>query len=66
MARFLSDVRLREPGMFVRGPEEMLETLRKERPGKRVLRLRGIYYYDSRIFTLSGLDHVRETEKKQF
>jgi hypothetical protein len=66
MARFLSDVRRREPGMFIRGPEEMLDTLRKERPGKRVLRLRGIYYYDSRIFALSGLDHFRATEKKQF
>src|SRR5262245_48846460 len=51
MARFLSDVKRRNPAMFVRGPEEMLDTLRKERPGKRVLRLRGTYYYDSRIFT---------------
>jgi hypothetical protein len=66
MARFLSETKIRTPGVYVRGPDTMLETLIKERPGKRVLKLSGLYYPDSRMFVLNGLEQFHEQPKRDF
>jgi hypothetical protein len=66
MARFLSETKIRTPGVLIRGPDTMLETLIKERPRKRVLKLSGLYYPDSRVFVLNGLEQFHETPKRDF
>lgn len=60
MNRFLSDTKHHTPSVYIRGPAPMLDLLIKERPSKRVLRLSGIYYADTRVFVLNGLDPFRE------
>jgi len=58
--KFLSDTKHRTPGVHVRGPEPLLDLLIKERPNKRVLRLSGMYYADTRLFVLNGLAPFNE------
>ena len=64
--RFYSDTTNREPGLYMRGPDHWLETLLKERPGKRVLKLIGRYYPDSRLFIIDDLSQFHEERKKEF
>ncbi|MBM4254535.1 MAG: hypothetical protein FJ147_01410 [Deltaproteobacteria bacterium] len=54
--RFMTDVTHKEPGIFIKGPEEWQDILIKERPGKRVLLMRGAYYPDSRMLLLHKLE----------
>jgi len=58
--KFLSDTKHRTPGVHVKGPEPLLDLLIKERPNKRVLRLSGMYYADTRLFVLNGLAPFNE------
>jgi len=58
--RFLSDNRKRTPGVYIKGPEEMLDTLIQEKPSQRVLKLTGVYYPESRTFVLNGLRPVAD------
>ena len=64
--RFYSEVTNREPGLYMKGPEEWLDTLLKERPSKRVLKLIGRYYPDSRLFIIDNLSQFHEERKKEF
>jgi hypothetical protein len=64
--RFYSETTNRVPGMHMRGPDEWLETLIKERPGKRVLKLTGVYYPDSRVFVINDLSQFHEERKREF
>lgn len=66
VGRFYSDTTNREPGLYMRGPEEWLDTLLKERPGKRVLKLTGRYYPDSRLFIIDNLSQFKDERKKEF
>ncbi len=59
--QFLSEARRREPSLELRGPEELLDMLLKERPGKRVLKLTGRYYLDSRKFMLDTIDRLGDS-----
>ena len=61
--RFLFDTAQHTPGVHVRGPEALLDLLLKERPSKRVFRLRGLYHSETRVFVLNGLDPVNEKPK---
>src|SRR2546422_2432265 len=54
--RFLSDTTHRTPGVYIKGPDTMLDILIKEKPSTRVLKLSGFYYPDSRRFVLNGLE----------
>jgi hypothetical protein len=58
--RFLIDVRQRTPGLIVKGPDHLLELLIHERPRKRILRLTGTYYQDSRMFLVNDIEPLRE------
>lgn len=58
--QFLSEARRREPSLELRGQESLLEMLLKERPGKRVLKLTGRYYLDSRRFMLDAIDRLED------
>ena len=64
--RFYSDTTNREPGLYMKGPDHWLETLLKERPGKRVLKLIGRYYPDSRLFIIDDLSQFHEERKREF
>lgn len=64
--RLLSDIRRYSPSMTIRGPELLLELLLKEKPSKRVLKLSGLYYPDSRRFLLNNISTVQEIRKPQF
>lgn len=66
MSRFLSDTSSRKPGVYMKGPDTLLDLLIKERPSKRVLRLTGFYYPESRIFTLSHVEPFHEKSRKEF
>ena len=66
VARFLSDTKYRTPGLYVRGPDTLLETLIKEKPGKRILKLSGIYYPDRRVFHLSRLRTLHKRPAQNF
>ena len=59
--RFLSDVTNREPGLYIKGPEEWLDLLINERPGKRILQMRGAYHPDSRMLFLHKLERFQGT-----
>jgi hypothetical protein len=65
MARFLSDTTNRVPGLYVKGPDSWLEFLRKERPGKRVLKMSGTYYQDSRTLLLTNVEEFHEQSTPQ-
>jgi hypothetical protein len=64
--RFLSDLRHRSPNLYIRGPEHLLDLLLKEKPSKRVLKLAGLYYPDSRRFLLNNINAMQELQKPQF
>ncbi len=66
IGRFYSETTNREPGLYMKGPDEWLDTLLKERPGKRVLKLVGRYYPDSRLFIIDNLSQFKEERKKEF
>ncbi|NOT53380.1 MAG: hypothetical protein HOP18_02135 [Deltaproteobacteria bacterium] len=66
IGRFYVETTNREPGLHMKGPEEWLDTLLKERPGKRVLKLVGRYYPDSRVFIIDNLSQFKEERKKEF
>ena len=59
MLRFLSDTRSRTPGLSIKGPARYVDMLRTEEPGKRVLRLTGLYYETARNFVVSRIRPVR-------
>ncbi len=61
--RFLSDTTHYTPGIHIQGSEALLDILLKEKPSKRVLKLKGIYYTDTRVFVLNGLDPFNEKPK---
>jgi len=63
--RFLSDVTNKEPGLYIKGPEEWLDVLINERPGKRVLQMHGVYYPDSRMLMLHKLERFQGTPTPQ-
>lgn len=63
--QFLSDLRHHSPSLDVRGSDELLEKLLKERPSKRVLKLKGRYYQDSRKFILNDIDVLEDIRKQQ-
>lgn len=63
--RFLSDLRIRTPSMYVRGPDYLLEELLAEKPGTRPLKLRGMYYSDSRAFVMNRLSRLRDTRPER-
>ena len=64
--RFYSETTNRVPGMYMRGPDQWLETLVKERPGERVLKITGVYYPESRMFMINGLSQFHEEMKREF
>ncbi len=64
-SRFMSETRRRKPSLYIKGPAHMLEMLRKEEPEKRLLRLTGLYYQDSRNFILSRVQPVRQTQQER-
>ena len=64
--RFLSDTTHRTPGVYVKGPDPMLDILLKEKPSERVLKLSGFYYPDSRRFVLNGLEPFQEKSRQEF
>jgi len=64
--QFFAEMRNRTPNVEVRGPEELLEMLIKERPSKRVLKLMGVYYLDSHTLLLHAITPLRDTPKEQF
>lgn len=66
IGRFYSETTNREPGLYMKGPEEWLDTLIKERPSKRVLKLVGRYYPDSHMFIIDNLSQFKEERKKEF
>ncbi|MGH9426328.1 MAG: hypothetical protein ACRD2L_08500 [Terriglobia bacterium] len=53
--RFRSDNQDREGGVLIRGDDEFLDLLLTEKPGKRALKLSGMYYPDSHMFNLQNL-----------
>jgi len=66
MVRFLSDTKHHTPSLYIRGSDSLLDLLVKERPSKRVLRLTGLYYIDTRVFVVSAIDPFREPQKPPF
>jgi hypothetical protein len=58
--RFLSESRRRDPSLDLRGQDQLLDMLVKEKPGKRVLKLTGRYYQDSHRFVLDSIDRLEE------
>ena len=62
-SRLMSETRRRKPSLHIKGSAHMLEMLRKEEPEKRMLRLTGMYYQDSRNFVLSRVQPVRQTQQ---
>ena len=59
--RFLSELRIRTPSIYVRGPDYLLEELLAEEPNKRGLKMRGLYYSDSRAFVINRLSQFHGT-----
>lgn len=65
MLRFLSDTRNRTPGLSIKGPARYVDLLRTEEPGKRVLRLTGLYYETARNFVVSRIRPVRSGDEER-
>ncbi len=55
ITRFLADVKHRNPSLYIKGSEPVVELLLKERPGKRALKLQGIFYPDARQFLVHSI-----------
>jgi hypothetical protein len=64
--RFLSDIRHRSPNLYIRGSEDLLDLLLKEKPSKRVLKLSGVYYSEPRRLLLNKISPVQDSQKPQF
>ena len=62
---FLSEIRHREPNLYIKGPAHYVDLLRKEEPEKRLLRLTGLYYSSARNFVLSRVRPVRPGEQSE-
>lgn len=62
---FLSEIRYREPGLYIKGPAHYVDLLRKEEPEKRLLKLTGLYYSSARNFVLSRVRPVRPGEQNE-
>lgn len=62
---FLSEIRHREPGLYIKGPAHYVDLLRKEEPEKRLLKLTGLYYSSARNFVLSRVRPVRPGEQNE-
>ena len=62
---FLSEIRHREPNLYIKGPAHYVDLLRKEEPEKRLLRLTGLYYASARNFVLSRVRPVRPGEQSE-
>ena len=62
---FLSEIRHREPGLYIKGPAHDVDLLRKEEPEKRLLKLTGLYYSSARNFVLSRVRPVRPGEQNE-
>ncbi len=62
---FLSEIRHREPSLYIKGPAHYVDLLRKEEPEKRLLRLTGLYYSSARNFVLSRVRPVRPGEQNE-
>ncbi len=62
---FLSEIRHRKPGLYIKGPAHYVDLLRKEEPEKRLLRLSGLYYASARNFVLSRVRPVRPGEQNE-
>jgi hypothetical protein len=66
-ARFLSNIKHRNPALYIKGSEVILDTLLKEKPSKRALKLQGMYYPDSRLFMVNSLKpHQEMTPRREF
>lgn len=65
MINFLSEIRHRTPGLYIKGPAHYVDLLRKEEPEKRLLRLTGLYYSSARNFVLSQVRPVRPGEQNE-
>ena len=65
---FLSEIRYRQPSLYIKGPAHYVDMLRREEPEKRLLRLSGLYYSSARNFVLSRVRPVRpgEQNKRRF
>ncbi len=62
---FLSEIRHRQPSLYIKGPARYVDLLRKEEPEKRLLRLTGLYYPSARNFVLSRVRPVRPGEQRE-
>ena len=65
MINFLSEIRHRTPGLYIKGPAHYVDLLRKEEPEKRLLQLTGLYYSSARNFVLSRVRPVRSGEQHE-
>jgi hypothetical protein len=66
LQQFLSDLRHRSLNLEIKGPELLLDLLLKEKPSRRVLKLSGLYYSESRRFLLHDINTMQEIRKPQF
>lgn len=66
VARFLSETKSHSPGMYIRGDESWLDLLLKEKPGKRALRLSGLFYVETRVFVVNNVSPFKEMPKPPF
>jgi hypothetical protein len=63
--QFLAESRRRDPSLDIRGQDFLLDMLIQERPGKRVLKLTGRIYQDSRRFVLDSINRLEDRPKPQ-
>ncbi len=63
--KFLSEIRYRQPSLYIKGPAHYVDILRKEKPEKRLLRLSGLYYSSARNFVLSRVRPIRPGEQTE-
>lgn len=66
VARFLAETKSHSPGMHIRGDEAWLDLLLKEKPGKRALRLNGLFYVETRVFVVNNVSPFKEMPKPPF
>lgn len=64
--QFLSELRRTSSSMRIRSTEDLQDLLLKEKPSKRVLKLAGRYYPDSRLFLLDRIDSLPNKPPPEF
>ncbi|MBI3249323.1 MAG: hypothetical protein HYZ50_22715 [Deltaproteobacteria bacterium] len=64
--QFFSELRRTASRMRVRSTEDLQDLLLKEKPSKRVLKLIGRYYPDSRLFLLDRIDSLPNKPPPEF